>query len=333
MNIHLTRGVLLESLIEFAGFKTGILLTDAELRRHLPEFAQLLDGDPGQHLRMRPETYDEVSYALLTALGAASSAHPASAIDLYAKYQGDPERLDVQFGVGDIAFELTKQHVLSNGLGPIDLSRLLPLSFERFGAVGAEIAQEYLDLAQRAVDESPWNRFRPVDWKDEVELRSLFEHAELKTAYGSFFDQRFIDYLHKNFNSIDDIHWRKFEGLTAEYFTREGAHVELGPGGNDDGVDARIWWPGDDPTRPAAILIQCKREKTKVGKVVLKSLYADVLHEKAKSGLIVTTQALSPGAERVRKAREYPISAADRATLRTWIGAMRSKRLSESSPR
>src|SRR5690348_8682111 len=70
VNINLTRQILVESLAEFAGFKTGILLTAVELRRHLPAFSQLLDGEPSQPLRIRPDTYDEVSHALLVALGA-----------------------------------------------------------------------------------------------------------------------------------------------------------------------------------------------------------------------------------------------------------------------
>ena len=155
---------------------------------------------------------------------------------------------------------------------------------------------------------------------------TLFESASLVTPHGKYLDQRFIDFLAENFESIDDMHWRKFEGLSAEFFEREGARVEVGPGSNDDGVDLRVWWPDDDQEKPAAVLVQCKREKSAVDKVTLKALYADVLHERASSGLIVTTQRLSPGAETTRTARSYPIDAADRATLRIWIDKMRKNR-------
>jgi hypothetical protein len=37
--------------------------------------------------------------------------------------------------------------------------------------------------------------------------------------------------------------------------------------------------------------------------------------------LIVTTSSLSPGARDVRTARGYPVNAADRETLRTWVTA------------
>lgn len=57
---------------------------------------------------------------------------------------------------------------------------------------------------------------------------------------------------------------------------------------------------------------------------MVKALWADVVAEQAKSGLVVTSSALSPGARKVCTARGYPIKAADRETLRRWITAMRS---------
>jgi restriction system protein len=72
------------------------------------------------------------------------------------------------------------------------------------------------------------------------------------------------------------------------------------------------------------MLVQCKREKKKVGKVVVKALWADIYDEGAESGLIVTSNALAPGAEKVCEARNYPIEQANRATLRKWIKAMRT---------
>jgi restriction system protein len=59
----------------------------------------------------------------------------------------------------------------------------------------------------------------------------------------------------------------------------------------------------DNDSAPPAILVQCKREKKKVSKVVVKALYADIINERAESGLIVTYTTLSPGAEKVCRAR------------------------------
>ena len=58
--------------------------------------------------------------------------------------------------------------------------------------------------------------------------------------------------------------------------------------------------------------------------MVLKALWADVSDEGAQSGLIVTTSALTPSAEAVRKAREYPIAAVERRKLQDWIEQLRT---------
>lgn len=154
----------------------------------------------------------------------------------------------------------------------------------------------------------------------------LFRSEDLGTLHGHFFDQRFIDYLQANFERLGDIHWRKFEGLAGEFFEREGFTVDIGPGRNDDGVDLRIYPRDAEPERPPLIIVQCKRQKEKIGKTLLKSVYADVVHEGAESGLIVTSSWLSPGTEIMRTARNYPIEAADRDTLRTWVAKLKTER-------
>ncbi len=94
-----------------------------------------------------------------------------------------------------------------------------------------------------------------------------------------FFDQRFINYLSANFDTINQINWRKFEGLIAEFFDRSGFTVEIGPGRNDDGVDVRLWPKTYDNHLPPSMLVQCKRQKEKIEKVVVKVLYADIIKE------------------------------------------------------
>ena len=173
------------------------------------------------------------------------------------------------------------------------------------------------------MQKKPWVHFRRVEWSDEAELRDLFSSEDLSTPHGHFFDQRYIDYLERNFPRIDDLKWRKFEGLTAEYFDRQGFAVELGPGRDDDGVDIRVW-DTEKSSRPPLLIIQCKRTREKVGKVVVKALWADMQAEEAGGGLIVTTSSLSPGARRVCIARGYPVGEADRSALRLWLHALRT---------
>ena len=155
-------------------------------------------------------------------------------------------------------------------------------------------------------------------------LRFLFDSKFLGYMYGNFFDQRYIDYLYQNFEDISNINWRQFEGLTAHYFEQAGFNVEIGPGRNDGGIDIRIWPKEINRETPSLIIIQCKREKAKVKKGVVKALYADIDFEGANSGLIVTSNALSQGAREVIKVRNYPIEEANRETIKQWIEKMRT---------
>lgn len=195
---------------------------------------------------------------------------------------------------------------------------------DELGVIGTEMSFMYFEMTQLSMQQSPWTQIRRVHWSDTAQLDDLFTSESLVTKYGAYIDQRFIDYLSRNYSAIDSMNWRKFEALTCEFFERDGYKVEIGEGRNDGGVDARVWPAAASPDSPPAILVQCKRQKSKIGKVVVKALWADVVDEKARSGLVVTTSALEPGARAVCEARAYPIQVADRATLRKWIDALKT---------
>jgi restriction system protein len=183
---------------------------------------------------------------------------------------------------------------------------------------------EILSGTNNDMHRSAWGSVRNVEWKDEIELKELFESEKLDTQHGKFLDQRFIDFLDRNFEKVDEMHWRKFEGLAGEFFEREGYRVEMGPGRGDGGVDLRVFPKDAGEGDPPLIIVQCKRQKAKIDMVLVKSVYTDVEWEKAKSGLIVTTSTFAPGADRVRTARAYAVEAADRPKLHEWLAKMRS---------
>lgn len=164
---------------------------------------------------------------------------------------------------------------------------------------------------------------RDVEWVSAKQLAELRDSPVLGSEHGLFLDQRFVDYLAAQPDALDTMHWRKFEGLAAGYFQRLGLHVEIGPGRNDGGVDVRVWDNRLGVGSPL-YLVQCKRQKEKVGKVVVKALWADVLDKGAAEGIVVTTSALEPGAENVITARRYRISAADRTVVQRWLSEMRT---------
>ena len=71
-------------------------------------------------------------------------------------------------------------------------------------------------------------------------------------------------------------------------------------------------------------LIQCKRQKEKIEKVVVKGLVADVQYEGAALGLVVTTSELSPGSRNTISARGYSIKEIDRKGLSGWLQKLRT---------
>jgi len=216
------------------------------------------------------------------------------------------------------------QATIANDGKSVDPTDLLNTIAKKHGKFGLDIANELLIEINATIHRSPWTVARTIEWKDERALLDLFTSENLDTDHGLFFDQRFIDYLEANFDKIGDVNWRQFEGMTAEYLARQGFSVELGSGRNDGGVDIRVYPTDQHADLPPTMIVQCKRERRKISKVIVKSLWADLVYENANSGLIVTTTELSPGAKKVCKARNYPIEQANREILRHWISNMRT---------
>lgn len=315
---------------EQIGLKSGLALTREELVSHIGSsnpIASAIASVSNDIVRLRSDEVEDAFQRVLFRLGRLNSefvGHGPTLLQI--KYHADAEKhyyLELVLTLlGEVHFNGRKQS-LSDGFDKIRF-------FERVSSElpsGAEpIAVELIDLIERSEQASPWqwHTDRQIAWKDTVELEGLFSSESLDATHGTFFDQRFIDYLSTNFDRIDKINWRKFEGLAAEFFVRSGYTVDVGPGRNDGGVDVRAWKVGAAPTDPPFVLIQCKRQKEKVGKTVVKALWADLIDENATSGLVVTSSALAPGADAVRRARSYPIEVADRATLKDWLSQLKT---------
>lgn len=332
-SVHLSREALIESLAEIVGFKSGMVLTDSELLELLRAsgfFEKILAPDGPGGGRIRSEEYEDAVVLLLYKLGRTPSPNNHFFLaEMFHKYKGDPATLDLYMAMGKLYNASMKQAMREAIARPPEGRSIDPTSFmteaaHRHGRAGLDMAMEMITGVNRDLNRSAWGQLRSIDWKDEIELADLFKSENLATSHGTFLDQRFIDYLDRNFERIGDIHWRKFEGLAGEFFDREGYKVDMGPGRNDDGIDLRIYPAAEIEDTPPLIIVQCKRVKTKIDKALIKSVYADVLHEHADSGLIVTTSYLSPGAARMRTARGYNVEAADRTTLRQWINQMKT---------
>ena len=316
---------LVSSLSEVVGYKSGLALSREVIVERLSDtdYLDLLTDSDNEPVRVGSDEFQSMFIELLYRVGNIPSPRdefPTTA--LFQKYKGRREKIKKLENVIEMLTANGDRYMPEHE--DFDtVSFLLDVS-KLHGVGGVRIALDLIREINAFIHRNPWAGFRLMEWKDTKDLADLFGSESLTTFYGTFLDQRFIDYLYRNFDQIDRINWRKFERLAAEFFDRSGLAVEIGSGRNDGNIDVRVWPKDNALTQPPLILVQCKREKRRIGKVVVKALYADILDEGAKSGLIVTTTSLSPGAEKVCKARGYPIAQADRSTLRDWIEALRS---------
>ena len=279
---------------ELVGYKAGLAFTREDLADHLLDSSYIRDivlVPEHRQVRVRSEEYEEAVRELLYRVGNTPVRYSAPPIlAVVHRLAVDPNRIEDFEIVLNRCLALFKDARENTPQGTsLDLAGLLENVDAELGSTGVNIAIELLDAIVLQRHTSPWMPQRYFDWDNTVELHDLFNSESLQTRYGKFFDQRFIDYLSQNFCRIDEINWRKFEGLTGEFFERAGFRVEMGPGRGDGGVDVRVWAPEDDAEKPPLILVQCKREQQKISQLVVKALWADVTWEGARSGLVVTT--------------------------------------------
>lgn len=318
-------GSLKAQLSEIIGIKTGLALNEEKMLSFLPG-RDYLNGEDDEWIRIRSEEVEEIVVHLMHAVGNIDTPNRFAAFDLLRKYDTpDQQKIFSQIMKSWMQYLEDKAPSMKPG------ELLTPKPFidkckAKWGVEGAIMGCDYIMALSHMQHISPWGEYfgrGTFGYKDVKELKDLFKSESLDASYGKFIDQRFINYLSQNFNEIDKINWRKFEALIGEFFDRAGFYVELGPGRDDDGVDARIWPNQENSLDAPLIIVQCKRQKSKIDKMVVKSLWADITHEGAGSGLIATTSMLSPGSQKVCEARGYPISTADRETLKKWVEALR----------
>lgn len=321
--------ILGDSLSETAGYKSGLALSIEEMCDHLADtsYADLIKASEIQTVRIRSENYDELFYKLLHRIGYTKEEYngDVTGIGLYHKYRGTPlepihegvQRLFINLWPKLIATAVRRETKI------IDPTPYIRAAYKEYGKKGADLAVERIRVLDEGMRLSPHSGLRYTEWKSAHPLQSLFGGGSGEVEIGKFIDRRFVNYLIANHDRLINMHWRKFEELTAEYFHQQGFTVELGPGSNDDGVDVRVWKNDQDENEdPPHIIIQCKREKSKIEKVVVKGLYADMQHFDARYGLIVTTSELSPGARETIVSRGYSIDEVDNAGVRKWLAAL-----------
>lgn len=322
-------GVLADSLSETAGFKAGLALSVTELCDHLSgtDFPDLIRASEEHVVRVRAEEYESLFYKLLYRIGYTQEEYDGDITGIKYVHKYRHKGAQEWSGVTALFLKLwptLMEEARRNNTKSIDPTPFIRAAFDKYGKLGLQMAMERLDAIDKGMNLSPHTGVRWVEWHSALELSALFKGGASEPQFGRFIDQRYIDYLSSNFDALGTMHWRKFEELTAEFYAREGYSVELGPGSNDDGVDVRVWKPGQTTAENPHCLIQCKRQKDKVERVVVKGLFADITFQGADLGLVVTSSELSPGARTTISARGYPIQEVNRAGLEEWLRKLRT---------
>lgn len=313
------------ALTEDAGERSGFALNRQQLLEHFGENHRLGIAltKRDKLLRIASDEYADAVGDLLYALGTTNEpGMPTLTQRLIGRLGPDwMLRFDVN-AMMDIEAICAHHLGRRNQTGTLDRDALCEDLDNVIGGRRKIIMDDLLDVMAIHLALSPY--FTRVERaEDPIALASLFESENLSAGESGFFDQRFVNYLSRRPELLQKIHWRQFEALTAEWLAQNGYDVELGAGRNDGSVDVRAWRASDKRDAPPALIVQCKREKRKVGKVVVKALWADVHAEKADAGLIVTTNDISPGAAKVVEARAYPVTVANRNEVLQWLAAMR----------
>lgn len=311
------------------GYKSGLALSRNEmvelLDKNDPLLSMIQNGNE-ELVRIPSDQIEDTFQIILYRLGVTERpfiGHGPTLLDL--EFINKPKQRalfqQVLQHLGEVHFDRGHASIFDN----FDEQLYFQKIREQYGAEGLSISQRLVRLIKDSEEASPWDWLsaRVTEWKSPIELKGLFESESLNAMYGSFLDQRYINYLAENTDKLSSMHWRKFEALTAEYFERSGYRVEIGAGRNDGGIDVRVWSLADNKGAAPVTLVQCKRTKTKIDKVLVKSLWADVVDENASSGIVVTTSSFSPGARQVCKARNYPIREANRTTVINWLNELK----------
>jgi restriction system protein len=310
-----------QALSEDVGTRSGLTINGDQLNKLLGFDHELVTSPLNEALRIKASLYEETVGNLLYSVGAVEE-------------DGGPPLSRLL--TNRLSFEWRTQITLDQLLETEALALELLRRRVARRSDKAEIIEEIRDVLGHRYDAFSGPLYTAMDLylarcpfftisasgRDALALADLYS-SEMGPSDGGYFDQRLINFVDRHPEALEQMHWRQFERMTAEWLDRQGYVVELGPGRDDGNVDVRAWRQDAPPGTPPALVAQCKRERAKVGKVVVKALWADLYHERADAGLVVTTNDISPGAKRDIEARAYPIAAANRTEVLRWVREMR----------
>lgn len=322
-------GTLADGLHETIGYKSGLAVSILELCDLLTgtEYPDAILRNEENAVRLRSEDVQDLYYHTLHKVGYSQRRFSGDYLGafVYKKYAEHRRELEGVTRIMNEWWPKMMAAALAAGTKSMDPRPFIQAVFDKYGKIGLDIAMDRIEAISTAQDQDPFsNRQHQSVWLDRLHLAELKKRSEATPTHGSYFDQRFINFLANNSEKLGEMHWRRFEQMSAEFFHRAGYGVDIGTGGNDDGVDIRAWAEGEDTTAAPTLIVQCKRQKDKIDKVTVKGLAADVEYNKAQYGVLITSAEFSIGAREVVNVRGYPIKEVNAEKVIEWLGALRA---------
>jgi restriction system protein len=315
---------ILDLVEEELAIRVGLLLTDYDvfmLLKNTPikPWIARLRGNSDEIIGVRAEFFEDITRVLRTAVGNLSDSTPGSLLMIRRMNKLLEMGLDPKPVIKAFSEEI------ETGKYQIIGDEICDAVKRKTGASNLLVDNVFLMLAD-ALDRSAsvlLPRHSEASWDGVVSLSDLFSNETIPDNPNAYLDQRFLDYLTAQPDDFYKMHWRNFERFVAEFFSRQGYEIKLGPGTKDGGVDVRVW-PEGETIGPPLMLIQCKRysRKSLVNVEYVKALWSDVVFEKAQKGLIVTTARVSPEGKRLTNVRKYPLDFVENEKVKEWSRSM-----------
>lgn len=291
---------LIEWAISIAKAKAKLELTEQELFNVLEEGAlkRKLLLNRKESVSVDEIEFDSFSRTILSSIGYISTDNASTLVfsALYHKYEdlSDPQ-LQILGDIVSIIIEKTKHDLV------LHLSAIIEEVINKYGFKYLGFVLDAVSSFSEHLLSSPYYHHSKYQDIDTLSLKDLFSDEHNNSELGQFFDQRYIDYLHQNFGNIQSIHWRKFEEMTAQFFSNEGFEVQIGPGRKDGGIDV-IASKGNK-----FVIVQCKRWNSLVGPSTIKALHDDSVYTHATKALLVCLNGVSNDTNHLIQERKYKI--------------------------
>jgi len=209
-----------------------------------------------------------------------------------------------------------------DGQRPLDLVAADPeaaiAAADAFGPASGRLADPLTDpLGDPGSEHAELTTTSALVGPDGLPLTTGTEgYRRIETTFRGISDE-LIRRLAEQPHLMHEMHWRDFEELVAELFSRDGFDVTLTPGSGDRGVD--LFAARRTGLGTLLYVVECKRYEDPIGPNLVRELGWVVERHRANVGVLATTSRFTVGA--VEETRSFPlrVSLADFRRISGWL--------------